>query len=71
MSTDIKAYMEALAKAAPSRVKLFWRWETHGSFNLAFNAILNWNHLDAGGHHRRAEDHGPAGSTMVVGGQSP
>jgi hypothetical protein len=26
----------------------FWRWETHGSFNLAFNAILNWNHLDAG-----------------------
>jgi hypothetical protein len=26
----------------------FWRWETHGSFNLAFNAILNWDHLDAG-----------------------
>ena len=26
----------------------FWRWETHGSFFLAFNAILNWNHLDAG-----------------------
>lgn len=26
----------------------FWRYETHGSFNLAFNAILNWNHLDAG-----------------------
>ncbi len=26
----------------------FWRWQTQGSFNLAFNAILNWNHLDAG-----------------------
>jgi hypothetical protein len=26
----------------------FWRWETHGSFNLGFNAILNWNDLDAG-----------------------
>jgi hypothetical protein len=26
----------------------YWRWQTHGSFNLGFNAILNWNHLDAG-----------------------
>jgi hypothetical protein len=26
----------------------FWRYETFGSFNLAFNAILNWNHLEAG-----------------------
>ena len=26
----------------------FWRYETFGSFNLGFNAILNWNHLDAG-----------------------
>jgi hypothetical protein len=26
----------------------FWRYQTHGNFNLAFNAILNWNHLDAG-----------------------
>ena len=26
----------------------YWRWETHGSFFLGFNAILNWNHLDAG-----------------------
>ncbi len=26
----------------------FWRYETFGSFNLAFNAILNWNHLDVG-----------------------
>ncbi len=23
-----------------------WRWETHGSHALVFNAILNWNHLD-------------------------
>jgi hypothetical protein len=26
----------------------FWRWETQGNFFLAFNAILNWNDLDAG-----------------------
>jgi hypothetical protein len=26
----------------------FWRWETQGNFFLGFNAILNWNHLDAG-----------------------
>ncbi len=26
----------------------FWRYQTFGSFNLAFNAILNWDHLDAG-----------------------
>ena len=26
----------------------FWRWQTQGSFFLAFNAILNWDHLDAG-----------------------
>jgi hypothetical protein len=29
-------------------IRPFWRFETHGSFFLAFNAILNWNHLDAG-----------------------
>jgi hypothetical protein len=26
----------------------YWRWQTHGSFFLGFNAILNWNDLDAG-----------------------
>jgi hypothetical protein len=26
----------------------FWRWQTQGTFFLGFNAILNWNHLDAG-----------------------
>ncbi len=26
----------------------FWRWETQGSFFLGFNAILNWNDLNAG-----------------------
>ena len=25
-----------------------WRWQTHGSHALVFNAILNWSHLDAG-----------------------
>ncbi|HYT75403.1 MAG TPA: M14 family zinc carboxypeptidase [Vicinamibacterales bacterium] len=26
----------------------FWRFQTQGEFFLAFNAILNWDHLDAG-----------------------
>ena len=26
----------------------FWRWQTQGTFFLAFNAMLNWNDLDAG-----------------------
>ena len=29
-------------------LKPFWRWQTQGSYFLGFNAILNWNHLDAG-----------------------
>jgi hypothetical protein len=29
-------------------VRPFWRWETQGSFFLAFNAILNWNDLNVG-----------------------
>jgi hypothetical protein len=29
-------------------VRPFWRYETHGSFFFALNAMLNWNHLDAG-----------------------
>jgi hypothetical protein len=26
----------------------YWRWQTQGDFFLGFNAILNWNDLDAG-----------------------
>jgi len=26
----------------------FWRWQTQGTYTLAFNAIVNWDHLDAG-----------------------
>jgi hypothetical protein len=29
-------------------IRPFWRWQTHGTYMLAFNAILNWDHLDAG-----------------------
>jgi hypothetical protein len=25
----------------------YWRWQTQGTFAIGFNAILNWNHLDA------------------------
>jgi hypothetical protein len=27
-------------------IRPFWRWETQGSFALAFNALLHWNDLD-------------------------
>lgn len=30
-------------------IRPFWRWQTQGNFFLGFNAILNWNDLDAGG----------------------
>jgi len=29
-------------------IRPFWRWQTQGTFILGFNAILNWNDLDAG-----------------------
>jgi hypothetical protein len=29
-------------------IRPFWRWQTHGTFMLGFNTILNWNDLNAG-----------------------
>lgn len=29
-------------------IRPFWRWQTHGTYFLGFNAILNWNDLGAG-----------------------
>jgi hypothetical protein len=29
-------------------IRPFWRWQTQGTYPLGFNAILNWNDLDAG-----------------------
>ncbi len=29
-------------------IRPFWRWQTHGTYILGFNAIMNWNHLSAG-----------------------
>ena len=29
-------------------IRPFWRWQTQGTFSLGFNAIMNWNDLDAG-----------------------
>jgi hypothetical protein len=26
----------------------FWRWQTQGTFIMGFNAIMNWNDLNAG-----------------------
>ena len=37
----------------------FWRWQTQGTFFLGFNAILNWNHLDAGKPEPRGRNQAP------------
>ncbi|MDX2184339.1 MAG: M14 family zinc carboxypeptidase [Gemmatimonadaceae bacterium] len=29
-------------------IRPFWRWQTHGTYFLGFNALLHWNDLDAG-----------------------
>jgi hypothetical protein len=29
-------------------IRPFWRWQTQGTFILGFNALMNWNDLDAG-----------------------
>ncbi len=29
-------------------IRPYWRWQTQGTYSLGFNAILNWNDLDAG-----------------------
>ncbi len=29
-------------------IRPFWRWQTQGTFAMGFNAIMNWNHLNAG-----------------------
>ncbi|MEZ5293168.1 MAG: M14 family zinc carboxypeptidase [Vicinamibacterales bacterium] len=29
-------------------IRPFWRWQTQGTFSLGFNALMNWNDLDAG-----------------------
>ena len=35
-------------------IRPFWRWQTQGTYFLGFNAIMNWNHLDAGKRDARA-----------------
>jgi hypothetical protein len=42
-------------------IRPFWRWQTQGSYMLGFNAIMNWNDLDAG--------KAPAPAPRPVGGQ--
>ena len=29
-------------------IRPYWRWQTHGTYAMGFNAIMNWNDLDAG-----------------------
>ena len=29
-------------------IRPFWRWQTQGTYIMGFNAIMNWNDLDAG-----------------------
>ncbi|MGH7459855.1 MAG: M14 family zinc carboxypeptidase, partial [Longimicrobiales bacterium] len=37
-------------------IRPFWRWQTQGTFPIGFNAILNWNDLNAGRATRTATD---------------
>jgi len=41
-------------------IRPFWRWQTQGTYSLGFNALMNWNDLDAG----KAD-----GKTLTVGQQ--
>ena len=29
-------------------IRPYWRWQTQGTYSMGFNAIMNWNDLDAG-----------------------
>jgi hypothetical protein len=29
-------------------IRPFWRWQTQGTYSMGFNALMNWNDLDAG-----------------------
>ena len=42
-------------------IRPFWRWQTQGTFALGFNAIINWDHLDAGKPTRPGTDAAAAG----------
>ena len=44
-------------------IRPFWRWQTQGTYMLGFNAIMNWNDLDAG------KPATPAAPARPVGGQ--
>jgi hypothetical protein len=37
-------------------IRPFWRWQTQGTFSIGFNAILNWNDLNAGRSQPRTTD---------------
>ena len=36
-------------------IRPFWRWQTQGTYSLGFNALMNWNDLDAGKAQPRSE----------------
>jgi hypothetical protein len=43
-------------------IRPFWRWQSQGTFFLGFNAILNWNDLDADGSDTEPVTDGGTGS---------
>ena len=45
-------------------IRPFWRWQTQGTYFLGFNAILNWNDLNAGRPETPAR---PVGETRRLG----
>jgi len=49
-------------------IRPFWRWQTQGTYTLGFNAIMNWNDLDAGKAAPGARGTGaPAGAGLQAG----
>jgi hypothetical protein len=36
-------------------IRPFWRWQTQGTYSLGFNAVMNWNDLDAGKDEQRTD----------------
>ena len=44
-------------------IRPFWRWQTQGTYSLGFNAIMNWNDLDAGKSDRAADTLPPGNSS--------
>ncbi len=50
LSNRVQVVDESIGKGhmVSFAIRPFWRWQTQGTYFLGFNAIMNWDHLDAG-----------------------